>query len=64
MSKWKHVPEKRRQEIFAFNKSRAADREAAQDLHALLSALPVGQQKQLMKDAACAAILRKYGIEE
>lgn len=64
MSKWQHVPEKRRQEIFAFNQARAADREAAQDLHALLSALPVGQQKQLLKDAACAVILRKYGITE
>lgn len=63
MSKWKHVPDKRKKEIFAYNQARAADREAAQDLYALISALPPGQQKQLMKDAACAAILRKYGIE-
>lgn len=62
MSKWKHVPEKRKKEIFAFNQARAADREAAEDLHALLDALPPGQQKQLLKNEACAAILTKYGI--
>lgn len=63
MSKWNHVPEKRRKEIFEFNKARAADREAAEDLHTLLNALPPGQVKQLLKDETCAAILRKYGIE-
>jgi len=63
MSKWKNVPEKRRKEIFEFNKARAVDREAAEDLHKLLSALPPGQKKQLLKDETCAAILNKYGIE-
>lgn len=63
MSKWDKVPEKRRKEIFAFNKQRAEDKEAADDLHLLLSALPPGQQKQLLKDETCAAILNKYGIE-
>ena len=62
MSKWKNVPEKRRKEIFAFNQARAADKEAAQDLHTLLSALPSGQKKQLLKNKTCAAILNKYGI--
>ena len=62
MSKWKNVPEKRRKEIFEFNKARAVDREAAEDLHKLLSALPPGQKKQLLKDETCAAILNKYGI--
>lgn len=62
MSKWENVPEKRRKEIFAFNQKRAADAEAAQDLHTLLSALPPGQKKQLLKDETCAAILEKYGI--
>lgn len=62
MSKWKNVPEKRRKEIFAFNKARAADAEAAEDLHTLLSALPPGQRKQLLKDETCAEILNKYGI--
>lgn len=64
MSKWKNVPEKRRKEIFAFNMARAADKEAAQDLHTLLGALPPGQKKQLLKDETCAAILSKYGITE
>ena len=62
MSKWKNVPEKRRKEIFEFNRARAADKEAAEDLHTLLSALPPGQKKQLLKDETCAAILNKYGI--
>ena len=48
--------------VLAFNRERARDKEAAQDLHALLSALPPGQRKQLLKDEACAAILSKYGI--
>lgn len=63
MSKWNHVPEKRKKELFEFNKARAADREAAEDLRTLLNALPPGQVKQLLKDETCAAILRKYGIE-
>ena len=62
MSKWKHVPEARKKQIFEFNRQRAADAEKAQDLLTLLSALPPGQVKQLLKDEACAAILNKYGI--
>lgn len=62
MSKWKNVPEKRKKEIFEFNRARAADKEAAEDFHKLLSALPPGQKKQLLKDETCAAILEKYGI--
>ena len=50
--------------VLAYNKERAADREKADDLMTLLSALPPGQVKNLLKDEACAAILRKYGIEE
>ena len=53
-----------KKKVFAFNQARAADKEAAQDLHRLLSALPPGQKKQLLKDEACAAILTKYGITE
>ena len=49
--------------VLAYNKERAADREKAGDLMTLLSALPPGQVKNLLKDEACAAILRKYGIE-
>lgn len=62
MSKWKHVPEDRKKQIFEFNRQRAADAEKAQDLLTLLSALPPGQVKHLLKDEACAAILNKYGI--
>lgn len=62
MSKWKNVPEKRKKEIFEFNKQRAADKEAAEDLHTLLAALPRGQRKQLLKDETCKMILEKYGI--
>lgn len=64
MSKWQNVPKARKEQIFAFNKARAADAQAAQDLRQLLAALPPGQKKQLLKDETCAAILRKYGITE
>lgn len=50
--------------VLAYNQDRAEDREKADDLMTLLSALPPGQVKNLMKDEACAAILRKYGVEE
>ena len=50
--------------VLAYNKERAADREKADDLMTLLSALPPGQVKSLMKNEKCAAILRKYGIKE
>lgn len=51
-----------RARIIAFNKQRAEDAEKANDLMTLLSALPPGQVKQLLKDETCAAILGKYGI--
>ncbi len=51
-----------KKKVFAFNLARAADKESAEDLHTLLSALPPGQKKQLLKNATCAAILNKYGI--
>lgn len=50
--------------VLAHNRERAADKEKADDLMTLLSALPPGQVKNLLKDEACAAILRKYGIGE
>lgn len=53
-----------RAKILAFNKERAADKEKAQDLMTLLSALPSGQVKNLLKDDTCAAILRKYGVTD
>jgi len=51
-----------RKRIIAFNKQRAEDKEKAEDLLTLISALPPGQVKQLLKDETCAAILNKYGI--
>ena len=53
-----------KQKVLAYNKERAADREKADDLMTLLAALPPGQVKNLLKDEACAAILRKYVIKE
>ena len=50
--------------VLAYNKARAADREKADDLMTLLSALPPGQVKNLLKNEACAAILRKYVVKE
>ena len=50
--------------VLAYNKERDADREKADDLMTLLSALPHGQVKNLLKDEDCAAILRKYVIKE
>lgn len=51
-----------REKIIAFNKQRAEDKEKAEDLLTLLSALPPGQVKQLLKDETCSVILNKYGI--
>lgn len=53
-----------RKKIVDYNKKVAADRDAAEDFATLLSALPPGQRKQLLKDKVCAAILNKYGITE
>lgn len=53
-----------RNQILAFNRARAADAEKANDLMTLLSALPPGQIRQLLKDETCAKILEKYGITE
>lgn len=58
------MPNPWKQKVLAYNRGRAADREKADDLMTLLAALPPGQVKKLLKDEACAAILRKYGIEE
>ena len=51
-----------RDKIIAYNRERAADKEKAEDMVTLLSALPPGQVKQLLKDSTCGAILEKYGI--
>ena len=52
-----------RERIYQYNRARAADKEKAGDLTTLLDALPPGQVTQLLKDEACAAILKKYGVE-
>ena len=51
-----------RKKIIAFNREKAADKEKADDLEELLSALPPGQVKNLLKNERCSAILKKYGI--
>lgn len=51
-----------REKIIAYNKAVAAEREKADDLMAILGALPPGQVKNLMKNEVIGHILRKYGI--
>lgn len=51
-----------RQRILAYNKEKAQDKERAEDFVTLLSALPKGQVKNLLKNETCAAILAKHGI--
>lgn len=51
-----------RERIIKFNKQRAEDAEKAADMMTLLSALPPGQVKNLLKDETCGPILEKYGI--
>lgn len=51
-----------RAKILAYNQAREAEKEKADDLMTLLSALPPGQVKNLLKDETCADILQKYGI--
>lgn len=56
------MKEEMRKKIIAFNKARAENEGKANDLMTLISALPPGQIKQLLKDETCAKILEKYGI--
>lgn len=51
-----------RDKIIAYNKAVSANKEAADDLMTLLSALPPGQVKNLLKDPICGPILEKYGL--
>lgn len=52
-----------RDKIITYNKAVSANKEAADDLMTLLSALPPGQVKNLLKDPVCGPILEKYGIQ-
>ena len=52
----------KREKILAYNREQAKNRENGDDLMALLSALPPGQVKNLLKNETCAAILKKYGV--
>lgn len=51
-----------REKIIAYNKAVAANAEKADDLMTILSALPPGQVKNLLKDPTIGPILEKYGI--
>lgn len=53
-----------KKKVLAFNQKRKDRDEKANDLMTLISALPPGQRKQLLKNETCAAILEKYGITE
>ena len=52
-----------RKRILAYNREKAANREAAEDLRKLLELVPPGIMKQMLRDAERAAILKKYGYE-
>ena len=52
------MPNPWKAKVLAYNRERAADREKADDMMTLLSALPPGQVKNLLRGEACAAILR------
>ena len=56
------MKEELRQRIIAYNRSVAENREKAEDLMAVLGALPPGQAKNLLKDPTIGPILAKYGI--
>ncbi|MBR6654355.1 MAG: hypothetical protein IKL27_06460 [Oscillospiraceae bacterium] len=52
-----------RERILAYNREKAANKEAAEDLRKLLELVPPGIMKQMLRDADRAAILKKYGYE-
>lgn len=56
------MPNPWKEKVLKFNKKRKLQNEKANDFAILLSALPPGQVKQLLKDETCSAILSKYGI--
>lgn len=56
--------EELRNRILAYNKEKAAHKEAAEDLKKLLEKIPPGIMKQMLRDDERAAILAKYGYFE
>jgi hypothetical protein len=52
-----------RKRVLAYNKEKAANKEAAEDLRKLLELVPPGIMKQMLRDDDRAAILKKYGYE-
>ena len=65
MSKWNNVSKDRKNQIFAYNRQKAADSSAAADMHkiaAAISRLPKGQLKKVLSDEI-VEILAKYGVE-
>lgn len=55
--------EELRERILAYNKEKAANKEAAEDFKKLLELVPPGIMKQMLRDSDRAAILKKYGYE-
>lgn len=51
-----------RERILAYNKEKAANKEASEDFKILLSMIPPGIMKQLLRNDEMAKILAKYGI--
>ena len=52
-----------RERILAYNREKAANREAAEDFKRLLELIPPGILKQIARDEERAAILTKYGFD-
>lgn len=50
--------------ILAYNKEKAVNKEAAEDLRTLLKMIPPGIMKQMLRDDERAKILAKYGYKE
>ena len=53
-----------REKIITYNRAMAANKEKADDLMAIIGALPPGQAKNPLKDPSIGPILAKYGVTE
>lgn len=52
-----------RNRILAYNREKAVNKEAAEDMKKLLEMIPPGIMKQIARDEERAAILAKYGFD-